>query len=256
MKKLITAIALVILLLVPVSCNSRNIDSGGVPPEATLEGEMVLVSGYLRVEYNRTASYLLLWPEGYSWHSEDRQVLINNIDGLTVAGVGDIIAVSGMETTASVAAEYIGEPLDAAAQGPYWLVAKVVARSPKVYISRDEAISIVSEIVPPEVIARAEMMARLMTELGPNGLWQVQFLRANVTRSKLGWQEDDITRFEPDTTSFTAGETEGEVVYPNLIISIDAGTGEILSRSATKSVLLGGPIPERPLYPEYVPREE
>lgn len=257
MKKLITAIALVMLLLVPVSCNSRNIDSGGVPPEA-MEGEMVLVSGYLRVEYTRTDnSYLLLWPEGYSWHSEDRQVLIDNIDGLTVAGVGDIIAVSGSETTASVAAEYMGETLDAATQGPYWLVEEVVARSPKLYISRDEAISIVSEIVPPEVIARAGMMVRLMTELGPNGIWQVQFLHADVTRTELGWQEDDKTSFEPDVgeTAFPPG-LEVEVVYPNLIITMDARTGDIVSRSATKGVLLGGPPPEFISYPEYIPKQD
>ncbi len=250
MKKLITAIALVMLLLVPVSCNSRNIDSGGVPPEATVEGEMVLVSGYLRVEYTRTDnSYLLLWPEGYSWHSEDRQVLIDNIDGLTVAGVGDIIAVSGSETTTSVAAKYMGETLDAAAKGPYWLVEEVVARSPKLYISRDEAVNIALGIVPPEVIARADITARLMRELGPNGIWQVQFLRANATKTELGWQEDDKTEFKPDISSSSGWD------YRILIVTIDAVTGEIVLRQATPSILLGGPIPERPLYPEYVPEE-
>ncbi len=247
MKKLIIvpALILIVALLATVSCNSREIDSGRVTPEAVVEGELALVSGYLRVQSVHTGEgYLLIWPEGYSWHMDNRQILVDDIDGQTVAGVGDIISVSGSETTASVATEYLGEPLDASAGGPYWLVGKVVTRNPKVYISRDEAVNIALEIVPPEVIARAEMMARLMTELGPNGKWQVQFLHANVTRVELGWQEDDKTTFGP------------EEVYPNLIITIDAGTGEIISRSATRGVLLGGPIPETPLYPEFTPKQE
>ncbi len=245
MKKLIIGSILVMLLLASVSCNSRQIDSDEMQIEAVIEGELVLVSGYLRVESTRTNdSYLLVWPEGYSWHMDGREVFIDDADGQTVTGVGDIIAISGKETTAAMAEQYLGETLDAQAKGPYWLVEKVVTRSPRPYISRDEVISIASEIVPPEIIARARTMASLMTELGPNGVWQVQFLRANTARAELGWQEEDKTKFGP------------EEVYWNLIITIDAKTGEIISREATSGFLKGGPIFIGPLYPEYVPKGE
>ena len=77
-------------------------------------------------------------------------------------------------------------------------------------------------------------MAILRTELGPHGTWQVQFLSANVTREELGWQEDD-------KTNFVGPEEVIEGVLPNVIISLDARTGEILSRAAGITVLLGGP---------------
>ncbi|MDP2731389.1 MAG: hypothetical protein Q8O55_13070, partial [Dehalococcoidales bacterium] len=169
----------------------------------------------------------------------------------TMAGVWDIIVVSGKETTRAVAEEYIGKELDAWVKGPYWLVKKVVSRSSRTYISRDEAVDIASDIIPPEVTERAKITAILRPELGPSGLWQIQHRLARVTRSELGWQEDDRTRFEPDVGASLTG---WEIVYPNLIITIDARTGDIVSRTATSGVLLGGGVPEIPLYPK--PREQ
>ncbi len=247
MKKIITfaALALPVMLLAAVSCNERRIDSGVMQVGTVIEGELVLDNGSIRLEYIQSDdSYLLIWPEGYSWHSDGREILIDDADGQTVAGVGDIIAISGKVTTAAVAAQYLGETLDAQAKGPYWLVEKVVTRSPRPYISRDEVISIASEVVPPDVVARADLTALLMPEHRPNAIWQVQFLHANVTRSKLGWQEDDKTSFGP------------EEVYWNLIITLDARTGDIISRQATSGFLKGGPILIGPLYPEFAPKQE
>ncbi len=188
MKKIITILALVLMIvLLPAvaSCGTRKIDSDGVPPEAVVEGELVLFLSYLRVNSIHTDdSYLLVWPEGYSWHSDNRQVLIDDIDGHTVAGVGDIIVVSGEETTALVAEEHIGKTLERWIKAPYWLVTKVVTRTSRPYISRDEVISIASEIVPPEVVVRARLMAILRPDHRPDAIWQVQFLHADVTRDK------------------------------------------------------------------------
>lgn len=105
-------------------------------------------------------------------------------------------------------------------------------------ITEDEAVAIASDLLPPEAVARARVMSRLRPELGPHGHWQVQFLSANVTWEELGWQEDDKTRF-------VGPEEVLSEVLPNVIISIDARTGEIVSRAAGITVLLGGPIPEK-----------
>jgi len=100
-------------------------------------------------------------------------------------------------------------------------------------ITEDEAIAIASDLLPPEAVARARVMSLLRQELGAHGTWQVQFLSANVTQEELGWQEDARTKF--------VGSDE---VLMNVIISIDAETGEIISRTAGNTVLLGGPIPD------------
>jgi len=101
-------------------------------------------------------------------------------------------------------------------------------------MTEEEAIGIASDILPAEVVACAKIIAMLRTELGPHGFWQVQFLNTNVTQNELGWQEDDKTRLGP------------EAVYPNVIITVDAKTGDIVLREATSGVLLGGPLPPAP----------
>jgi len=103
---------------------------------------------------------------------------------------------------------------------------------PSSTITEKEAIAIASDLRPPEAVARAGVVSILRQELGPHGTWQVEFLSANVTRDELGWQEDAKTKF--------VGSDE---VLMNVIISIDARTGEILSRTAGTTFLLGGPIP-------------
>lgn len=60
----------------------------------------------------------------------------------------------------------------------------------------------------------------------------------NVTREELGWEEDDKTRF-------VGPEEVLSEVLPNVIVSIDARTGEILSRAAGITVHMGGSMPEK-----------
>jgi len=106
-------------------------------------------------------------------------------------------------------------------------------------ITEKEAIAIASDLLPPDAVTRARVVSILRQELEPHGTWQVEFLSANVTREELGWQEDVRTKF--------VGSDE---VLQNVIISIDAKTGEILSRTAGTTVLLGGPVPsETPISP-------
>jgi len=99
----------------------------GPYPSALATGILVLDGGRLRLEYQGTGySNLLIWPYGYSQYIEGEEIRIVNIEGKTVARVGDIIKVGGGEVPIVIVEKYIGKTLPEKCPGPYWLVSKVV----------------------------------------------------------------------------------------------------------------------------------
>ena len=149
MKKIITILItlLVTLLLVSVSCGTRRIDPGGIPPEAAVKGELVLVDGNFRVNQVPVGdSFLLVWPDGYSWHSDGGEILIIDPDGQTVTRVGDIMIVRGVMTSAAVAAKHVGLMLPEVSSGPYWLVKEVLSSLPASGPLAQERINELAEI--------------------------------------------------------------------------------------------------------------
>ncbi len=106
-------------------------------------------------------------------------------------------------------------------------------------ITEDKAIRIASPYVPPEAVARSSIMAifRAQSQTEPS-YWQIQFLRADVTRDELeelGWEEGENTIFK----IWSNGPLSPEGIYLNVIISMDAKTGDIIRKYAGNSVLLG-----------------
>jgi hypothetical protein len=88
---------------------------------AELHGEVVLDNGYLRV-----ADYLLIWPYGFSLHTEGEEIQVIDGNGQVVGRVGDQIDVGGGESTVEIVEKYIGQLLPDDCVGPYWIVSVVV----------------------------------------------------------------------------------------------------------------------------------
>ena len=100
-------------------------------------------------------------------------------------------------------------------------------------ITKDEAMAIASRFLPPEVIVRAEINAKLVPAIGPHGAWQIIFDNLNppVTRDALGWQESHDVLLSPEDS------------YKTVLINVDAKTGDILGKMATNWPSTGGPVP-------------
>lgn len=99
-------------------------------------------------------------------------------------------------------------------------------------ISQDKAIIIAATNVPYSVIRHSSVTTRLD---GNN--WVVYFLLPDntiVTKNELGWAEDPDTKFE--NQGMLPADT-----FRLLMFSVDGNTGDILSREASDSYLLGGP---------------
>jgi len=97
-------------------------------------------------------------------------------------------------------------------------------------ITKQEAITIASRFLPPDVVARAEISAKLEPAIGPNGAWQVVFDNLNppVTRDALGWVASHDVLLGPEDS------------YVTVLINVDAVTGHVLTRMATNGPSLGG----------------
>ena len=103
-------------------------------------------------------------------------------------------------------------------------------------ISRDKAIDIASNIIPPDYSLLAQARAYFDEEQGQNGVWLVNLEKLNITREELeqfGWQEGDDVSFG----NFTPGTNE----YYGVLIYIDGKTGEIISQKAIWVWLGPGP---------------
>ena len=114
-------------------------------------------------------------------------------------------------------------------------------------INEEKAVALATLWIPPEVVPKALVAARLFQlpadateelkqswpplELGRD-YWLVVFSINNLTNEQLHWQEDQGVELGPGG------------VYQTLEIYIDADTGDTAFRKASKGIQLGGPIPE------------
>ena len=99
-------------------------------------------------------------------------------------------------------------------------------------IDRDVAIMIATANVPSNIIGEASVYT-----LWNDSEWIVHFLLSGnrtVTKGEIGWPESPNNRFE--NHGFLPVGTYGLLTF-----TIDRGTGAVLSRQASDSVLLGGP---------------
>jgi hypothetical protein len=98
--------------------------------EAILEGKLELDNGCLRIKYFND-NYLLIWPYGFSLHTEGEEIQVIDENGQVFASVGDKIRVGGGEMKGENASEliekyYIETPLPEDCQGPYWVIGEVI----------------------------------------------------------------------------------------------------------------------------------
>jgi hypothetical protein len=94
-----------------------------------VRGELILDNGYLRV--SGKSGYkgdLIIWPYGYSWKIEGKEIWIIDDKGQAVARVGDWVKMGGGEIPKYWAEEKIGSPLPEDAEGPYILAGGPVER--------------------------------------------------------------------------------------------------------------------------------
>jgi hypothetical protein len=98
-------------------------------------------------------------------------------------------------------------------------------------ITAEEAEIIAATNIPYEIIRECDIYV-----LQPADDWSVIFLLRSdfITKSDLNWEENSTTTFEQQGLS-----KDGE--YNLLLIHVDFNTGEILSKKATDSVILGHP---------------
>ena len=111
----------------------------------------------------------------------------------------------------------------------------IAAAGETMHISRNQAIAIASNQIPPDSLSQAEVNVYFDSEPGMNGSWVVYFQHLHKTRTELeefGWQEGSDTSFGdlPDDLD----EYYGAMIY------IDVETGDVLSKAA--GIWLGGPI--------------
>lgn len=95
------------------------------PAQAVLlslvSGKLVVDNGYLRVSGD-----LIIWPYGYSWKTEKKEIWILDDRGEKVMRVGDSVRIGGGEIPASFAEEKMGQKLPAGVKGPFWLMGEIV----------------------------------------------------------------------------------------------------------------------------------
>jgi len=104
-------------------------------------------------------------------------------------------------------------------------------------ITEKQAIEIASAYVLQDALASA----KVTTSVGAGGgytMWVIDFTLISgttITRAQLsqtGWQADKNTEYYSDNNS-----------YNQLMIVVDANTGDILSKRATQAIQLGVPPP-------------
>jgi len=102
------------------------------------------------------------------------------------------------------------------------------AFNPKV--SAEDAKIIAATNVPYEIIRQCDIYV-----LQPQENWAIIFSSSNIiTKSNLNWEENSITTFTHQ--GFLKNDE-----YRRLLIRVDFNTGEILSKEASDSIILGNP---------------
>jgi hypothetical protein len=101
-------------------------------------------------------------------------------------------------------------------------------------LTGDEAVAIASHYVPAEITSHAKILPGMEASGNLNTgesryCWAVVFMDISITKAWLGWQTD----------SQTTMESEGP--FNEIIVRIDAVTGEYISRMAYFAPFIGGP---------------
>lgn len=100
---------------------------------AELTGQLVLGDACLRLNSQHPeASYLVIWPHGYTVYANAEKIEIRDPSGTIVARVGDIVQMSGGEVNHEHLLLAIGsgqteEPWLSECPGPYWILGSVVS---------------------------------------------------------------------------------------------------------------------------------
>jgi hypothetical protein len=104
-------------------------------------------------------------------------------------------------------------------------------------ITQDQAIATASQYLPANVTRQATIEASMeaagnLTTGESNYYWDVDFENISVTQAELGWQSDSQTTLNPGPDG----------TFDQIVIRIDAVTGEVLSKTADVAIYLG-PVP-------------
>ena len=99
----------------------------------SVQGELIIQNGYIRivpfafgvVPYP-IKTYLLLWPNGYSWQKSGPRVEILDGNGQVVARIGDIVNLAGGEWPESTVNTAFYPHLPEDNLGPFWVVGSII----------------------------------------------------------------------------------------------------------------------------------
>ena len=104
-------------------------------------------------------------------------------------------------------------------------------------ISECDAIKIAKEQVPDRV-ADSYTNSGYRNDIGHDGTWFVNFANVDTTPGEMGWVENEITHFIPTKNPW---EENTPGTYRNVVIFIDAVTGNVTGRELNNGIILGPP---------------
>jgi len=101
-------------------------------------------------------------------------------------------------------------------------------------ITQVQAIATASQYLPANVVSQAMIEANMeaagnLTTGESNYYWDVAFENISVTQAELGWQSDSLTTLNPGPDG----------TFDQIVIRIDAVSGEVVSKTADIAVTLG-----------------
>jgi hypothetical protein len=104
----------------------QRINTPSAYTDALITGELVVTNGCLRVKEKYGNNVLLIWPVGFSPHTEQGIIQVLDSTGQAVASVGDWVEIGGGE----VPPTYLDlvDPLPENCPGPYWLVGDYIKK--------------------------------------------------------------------------------------------------------------------------------
>ncbi len=96
-------------------------------PTAEIQGELVLISGCLRIDVDEQQSRLMIWPDRFSFRASSTGVEILDARGQVVARVGGRVSLGGGEAIAFSKVDILPNYVDKCA-GPYWIASEEVRK--------------------------------------------------------------------------------------------------------------------------------
>jgi len=111
--------------------------------------------------------------------------------------------------------------------------------TPAKEITECDAVSIARQVVPAR-IANTPVIAIFHPQSEEPARWSIVFPVVNITLEELGWWEDENTHLIWSDENSFAGEMPPDT-YRNVIIYIDAVSGNIIGQEANNEIILGEP---------------